>query len=103
MQVVRRADWEEATSNASIELMNCSSFRGDRLGFERWRERCEARRESMPPNMVVDFALKTAIGLARFGQLDRAEALLDVALHDAQEGGLHEFLFRIERIKNGLR
>jgi tetratricopeptide (TPR) repeat protein len=103
MQVVRRADSEEATSNASIELMNCASFRRDRLGFERWRERCEARRESMPPNMVVDFALKTAIGLARFGQLDRAEALLDVALHDAQEGGLHEFLFRIERIKNGLR
>jgi len=103
MQVIRRADSEEATSNASIELMNCASFRRDRVGFERWRERCEARRESMPPNMLVDFKLKTAIGLARFGQLDRADALLEVALRDAHEAGLHEFLFRIERIKNGLR
>jgi tetratricopeptide (TPR) repeat protein len=103
MQVVRRGDSEEAVSNASIELMNCASFLRDRVGFERWRERCEVRRQSMPPNILVDFTLKTAIGLARFGQLDRAEALLEVALQGAHEAGLHEFLFRIERIKNGLR
>jgi tetratricopeptide (TPR) repeat protein len=102
-EVVRRGSSEETVSNAMIELMNCASFRRDRLGFERWRERCEGRRESMPPNILVDFALKTGIGLARFGQLDRAAASLAGALRTAEQARLHEFVFRIERIKNGLR
>src|SRR5437870_4968782 len=75
----------------------------DRVGFERWREQCDARRESMPPNMLVDFMLKAGIGRARFGQLDRAERLLASALRIADEAGLHEFTFRIERIQAGLR
>ena len=83
--------------------MHCASFRRDRVGFERWRERCDARRESMPPNILVDYMLKAGIGRARFGQLERAERLLTSALRIADEAGLHEFTFRIERIKAGLR
>jgi hypothetical protein len=57
----------------------------------------------MPPNILVDFTLKTGIGLARFGQIDRSEALLGVALGMAERARLHEFVFRIERVKGGLR
>ena len=83
--------------------MHCASFRRDRVGFERWREQSDARRESMPPNVLVDYMVKAGIGRARFGQLDRAERLLADALRIADEAGLHEFTFRIERIKAGLR
>src|SRR2546428_11187882 len=83
--------------------MHCASFRRDRVGFERWREQCDARRESMPPNILVDYMLKAGIGRARFGQVDRAERLLASALKIADEAGLHEFTFRIERINAGLR
>jgi len=84
-------------------LMNCASFKRDRVGFERWRERCEARRDRMPPNVLADFYLKTGIGRARFGQFDRARRLLATALSIAESAGLHELVFRIERINRGLR
>jgi tetratricopeptide (TPR) repeat protein len=102
-EAVRLGGEQDYATNALIELMNCASFRRDRLGFERWRERCEERRDTMPPNILVDFTLKTGIGLARFGQIDRSEALLGVALGMAERARLHEFVFRIERIKRGLR
>ena len=101
-QVLRRGS-PEAVSNALIELMHCASYRRDRVGFERWREQCDARRDSMPPNVLVDYMLKAGIGRARFGQFDRAERLLASALRIADEAGLHEFTFRIERIQAGLR
>jgi len=72
------------------------------VGFARWREECEKRRDAMPRTVVVDFALKMGIGRARFGQFDRAKELLTRALQAAEAAGLHEFVFRIERIKNGL-
>src|SRR5712691_1792122 len=102
-EAARRGGAQDYVTNALIELMNCASFCRDRVGFERWREECDARRESMPPNILVDFMLKAAIGRARFGQLDRAERLLASALKIADDAGLHEFTFRIERIKAGLR
>jgi hypothetical protein len=85
-----------------IELMHCASFRRDRVGFARWRERSETRLAYMPPNIRADFYLKQAIGQARFGLSQRAEGLLDQALEVASAVGLHEMEFRIERIKNGL-
>src|SRR5437667_6019626 len=100
-EVLRRGS-PNAMHNALIELMHCASYRRDRVGFERWREQCDARRESMPPNIVVDYLLKAGIGRARFGQFDRAERLLATALRIADEAGLHEFTFRIERIRAGL-
>jgi len=103
LESVRRGGEQDFATNALIELMNCASYRRDRVGFERWRDRCQERRESMPPNILVDFVLKTAIGRARFGQVDRAETLLTNALNIAQGAGLHEFVFRIERVKAGLR
>jgi tetratricopeptide (TPR) repeat protein len=97
-EAVRRGGGQDFATNALIELMNCASFRRDRVGFERWREECEARSGDMPPNLLVDFTLKAGIGRARFGQLGRAAALLARARQLAQAGGLHEFVFRIERI-----
>src|SRR5947208_1851292 len=103
IEVVRRGNPEEAVSNALVELMDCASLRRDRVGFERWREQCDARRESMPRNILADFHLKLGVGRARFGQFDRAEQALGKALTLAAEAGLHELEFRIERIRSGLR
>ncbi|HYK82235.1 MAG TPA: tetratricopeptide repeat protein [Gemmatimonadales bacterium] len=102
-EVVRRGAPREVLHNALIELLNCASYRRDRVGFERWRERCEVEQDGMPPHILVDFYLKTGIGRARFGQTDRAEALLGTALSIAEQAGLHEFFFRIGRILGGLR
>src|SRR6266705_1311230 len=102
-EVVRSGATQDVLDNAMVELMHCASFRRDRVGFERWREQCDARRENMPPNILVDYMFKAGIGRARFGQLDRAERLLTSALRIADEAGLHEFTFRIERIQAGLR
>ena len=102
-EVVRRGGTGDAVHNALIELMHCASYQRDRVGFERWRVRCESAREEMPPNILADFYLKSAIGRARFGQFEQAETLLDTALEIAEDAGLNEFVFRIERIKSGLR
>jgi len=101
--VVHKGGSGEVVDNAMIELMHCASYRRDRVGFERWRERCEARRDDMPPNILVDFTLKAGIGWARFGQFARGERVLTSALEIADDGGLHEFAFRIDRIRAGLR
>src|SRR5205823_8064345 len=100
-ELLHRGATEDVLSNAMIELMNCASFRRDRVGFERWRERCEQRCDAMSPNILVDYTLKAGIARARFGQFARAEALLAKALELARRAGLHEFVFRIERIKRG--
>lgn len=100
---VRSAPNREVVDSATIELMHCASYRRDRVGFERWRESCESRSDRMPPNIRTDFLLKASIGRARFGQFDRAYHLLTKALEIAEGSRLHEALFRIERIKNGLR
>ena len=102
-QAVSRGGEQDFATNALVELMHCASARRDRVGFERWRESCEARRNAMPPNILADFALKSGIGRARFGQYERAEALLGTALSLAEAAGLYEFVFRVERIKAGLR
>ena len=102
-EVIRRGSFRDVIQNVLIELMNCTSYRRDRLGFERWRERCEAEMAGMPPNILADCHLKMGIGWARFGQVGRAEALMNTALRTAEGAGLHELVFRIERIRAGLR
>src|SRR5437762_10083685 len=102
-EIVRRGATHDVLDNATIELMHCASYRRDRVGFERWREQCDERRESMPPNMVVDYMLKAGIGRARFGQLDSRERLLARALRIADEAGLQELTFRLARIQGGPR
>jgi len=92
----------DSAINPLIELMYIASARGDRVGFERWRERAVTHETSMMPNSRIDFFLKWAIGLARFGNFARARDLLVTARALAAEHGLHEFEFRIERIQAGL-
>ena len=102
-QVIRLCQAGEVLLNALIELMHCASFRRDRLGFERWREQCARHLEEMTPNVRADYFLKIGMGLARFASYTKAAAHLDQALEISLAHGLHEMVFRIERIKNGLR
>jgi tetratricopeptide (TPR) repeat protein len=102
-EVVRRERLPDNLANATIELMHCASFRRDRVGFERWRERALDHLEEALPNIRVDYHLKVGIGLARFANFAKAEAQMQQALEIARAHGLHEFVFRIERIKSGLR
>ena len=101
-EVVNRERMPDNRTNAVIELMHCASFRRDRVGFERWRERGTEFLETALPNVRADYHLKAGIGLARFGNYRRAEAEMRVALEIASAHQLHEMVFRIERILNGL-
>jgi tetratricopeptide (TPR) repeat protein len=102
-EVVRRATLPDLLANAKIELMHCASFRRDRVGFERWRERALDHFEEALPNIRADYHFKVGIGLARFGNYGKAETQMQQAHEIATAHGLHEFVFRIERIKSGLR
>ena len=97
-EVVRRESGLENLVNALIELMNCASFRRDRLAFERWRERCLEHVPHAQPNIRADFSMKVGIGYARFGNARRSVNSLREALEIATAHGLNEFVFRIEPI-----
>jgi tetratricopeptide (TPR) repeat protein len=101
-EVVRRGASHDLIANALIELMHCASFRRDRVGFERWRTRCKEAVPNMPPNILADYCLKAGIGEARFGRFQRAARLMEKGLQIAENAGIHEFVFKVERIKNGL-
>ena len=103
LQVVRHSPAADNLNNTIIELMHCASYRRDRIGFERWRERCDAAVPKMAPNIHADFLLKLGIGLARFGNFAKAERLMGEALEIASKHQLHAHEFKIERIKRGLR
>jgi hypothetical protein len=102
-EVVRRGGPTEIVANARVELMNCASFRRDRVAFERCREHALASIGEAAPNVRADYHLKAGIGFARFGSYRRAEQELRESLEVASAHGLHELVFRIERISNGLR
>lgn len=103
LRIVReRSQMHSLVQNAMIELMHCASFRGDRIGFERCRGECETESPRMAPNVLADYHLKVGIGLARFGYIDRAFGELERAHEVARSHGLHEFVFRIERIRAGV-
>jgi len=104
-EVVRRerGGGGENLQNAMIELMHCASYRRDRVGFERWRERCLDQLAEAPPNIRADFRMKAGVGFARFGNLRRADSELRQALEIATAHGLHELVFRIEPILGGLK
>jgi len=103
-EVVRRERvGGENLTNALIELMHCASYRRDRLGFERWRERCLEHASQAPPNIRADFSEKAGIGYARFGNTRKADTLLREALEIATAHGLHEVIFRVEPILAGTK
>jgi tetratricopeptide (TPR) repeat protein len=101
-EVARRAKLPDLLANAKIELMHCASFRRDRVGFERWRERALDHFEDTLPHIRADYHLKVGIGLARFGNYGKAAAQIQQALEIANAHGLHDAIVRMERIKNGL-
>jgi tetratricopeptide (TPR) repeat protein len=103
MYVVRKSNSRDNVQNATIELMHCAAFRRNRVGFERYRASSAKEQSHMAPNILTDYLLKLGIGLARFGQFDRAATELDHAFGVAQTHRLHEFEFRIERVRAGLR
>jgi tetratricopeptide (TPR) repeat protein len=99
---LKRSQMGESQLNPLIELMNCASFRRDRLGFERFREQCLVHLNAMAPNQRADYHLKIGIGLARFGNFAKAATNIRQALEIASAHNLHELAFRIERIMDGL-
>ena len=100
--VVRAAHDHNVLQNSMIELLHCASFRLDRIGFTRWRTQCESELPRMAPNILADYHLKLGIGFARFGRFERAASEMEQALETARVNGLHEFEFRIDRIRAGL-
>lgn len=102
-EVVRRGGAHDIVANAMVELMHCASFRQDQVGFGRWRRRCKDAEPGMPPNILADYHLKAGIGQARFGQIQRASGSMARALKVAEGAGLHEFVFKIDEIRNELR
>jgi hypothetical protein len=100
--VVRRASQPDVVVNAKIELIQCASHRRDQHGVERVRAGVQGQLDTMHPNLQTDIYHKAGIGSARVGNMTRANQLLDEALAVAGANGLHEFEFRIERIKQEL-
>jgi tetratricopeptide (TPR) repeat protein len=101
--VVSHSSSRSTVQNAMIELMHCASSSRNRVGFERYRTLCGKEQPQMSPNILADYHLRLGIGLARFGNFDRADAELTESLQVAKANQLHEFEFRIERIRAGLR
>src|SRR3989442_603586 len=102
-EVVRKDRPGENHLNALIELMNCASYRRDRLGFERWRERCLDQIPNAPPNVRADFSLKAGIGFARFGNARRAGKELRKSLEIATAHGFDEVVFPLQPIMAGTK
>lgn len=88
--------------NALLELMQLESAIGNRVAFERRRNEAKGLVERMTPSMAVDYRYKTAVGLARFGQIERARQVLGEALGLAEKHRLNEWYFRLERMVDGL-
>jgi tetratricopeptide (TPR) repeat protein len=102
-EVMRRERVGECRTNSAIELMQCASYRRDRVGFERMRDDALNNLDQMPANIRADYYLKVGIGLARFGNFAKAQTNLRHALEIATAHDLNEMVFRIERISEGLR
>ncbi len=88
--------------NSLLELMQLESATGNRVAFERRRNEAKGLTERMTPSLAVDYRYKTAVGLARFDQIERARHVLTEALQVAEKNGLNEWYFRLERMLNGL-
>jgi len=82
--------------NAALELMSLEASVGNRVAFERWRAKVQEQRDFMSPSMTVDYNYKLGTGLARFGQLKRAQIFLATALRLAEQHKLNAWYFKIE-------
>jgi tetratricopeptide (TPR) repeat protein len=88
--------------NALLELMQVESAVGNRIAFERRRQQIRPFVDRMAPSTAVDYRYKSAVGLARFGQLEHAREMLREALSLAEQCRLNEWYFRVERTLKGL-
>lgn len=91
-----------ARVNALLELMQLESAVENRMAFERRRQQAKELVDRMPPSTAIDYRYKTAVGLARFGQLERAREVAGEALALAERHRLNEWYFRVERMLQGL-
>ena len=87
----------EVRANALLEIMDLESSIGNRVAFERHRGAAEEYRSRMSPRMSVDYHYKVAVGLARFGQGERARSSFSSALQLAERHGLNAWYFKIEQ------
>jgi tetratricopeptide (TPR) repeat protein len=85
-------------SNAILELMELESSVGNRMAFERRRTAAEEVADRMPPSMLADFHFKAGVGLARFGQIARARALLNAGLQISETHRLNAWYFRFDKM-----
>jgi tetratricopeptide (TPR) repeat protein len=88
--------------NAILELMQLESAVGNRVAFERRRHQARELAGRMTPSMAVDYRFKTAVGFARFDQVERAREVAREALALAEQHRLNEWYFRVERVLQGL-
>jgi tetratricopeptide (TPR) repeat protein len=88
--------------NAILELMQLESAVGTRVAFERRRQQARPLAGRMTPSMAVDYRYKTAVGLARFEQVERAFEVAREALALAEQHHLNEWYFRVERMLQSL-
>jgi tetratricopeptide (TPR) repeat protein len=84
-------------ANALLELMDLESLMGNRVAFERNRNRAEEYRPRMSPSMTVDYFYKIGVGLARFGQVGRARDALTTGLQLAEHHRLNAWYFKVEQ------
>jgi hypothetical protein len=89
-------------ANALLELMDLESLTGNRVAFERCRNRAEEHHPRMSPSMTVDYLYKIGVGLARFGQVGRARDMLTTGLQLAERHRLNAWYFKIEQAIGGL-
>jgi tetratricopeptide (TPR) repeat protein len=89
--------------NALLELMQVESAVGNRIAFERRRQQVKPFVDRMAPSTAVDYRYKSAVGLARFGQLEHARSFAKEALSLAEQYKLNEWYFRLERMLEELQ
>lgn len=94
----RSAPGPTGRARALLGLMDLASNRGDRIGFERHRSAAGAILPRTAPHVQVDFAHRSAVGLARFGQFTRAAAIWQRAAGAAAARGLADWERSIERM-----
>jgi tetratricopeptide (TPR) repeat protein len=104
--VVNSDSSHQVRLNSLLELMQLESAVGNRVAFERRRNEAKEVIERMTPSMAVDYRYKTALGLARFDQVERARQVLTEAIGIAEKHRLNEWVFRLEEMlktfENGL-
>ncbi len=100
--VVGKSDVFGSRMNAVIELIGVTSATGDQLGFHRMTRLAEDRKDDMPPSMLVDYHYQSGIGHARFGHIDQAGRLLERGRDLAEEHGLNEWYFRVDKVLSHL-